>query len=113
MSEGEVDIRPEQVVAPEREQWAPYERVAEMFKVSKHRLRRLLNTGVIEGEKKPVETSKGVRDKWFSTFEKVAVYFQQTKPTPSEAGRRPPRKGMRERGRPKLRFPQQGVVFQA
>jgi hypothetical protein len=67
---------------------------------------------MVEGEKRDAKTSKGVREKWFTTWEQAGDYFLNRKPTPSEAGRRPPREGMSERGRPKS-FRRSGVVFEA
>lgn len=114
MAEGEYFPRPEAIKRkPERKErgWLPYDKVAEIFGVSTHRLRRLLNQKIIDGAKRAVMTSKGKRKKWFTTKKKAALYFFKLKPTPSEAGRRPSKPGKRERGRP-AKIEKEGVVFQ-
>jgi hypothetical protein len=105
---GEILIREKEEKA---KRMLPYKEVLRYLggRLSTHRLRRLLNTGRIKGEKRYRRGQRGYPWMWQTTVEAVKKYLASLK-TPQEYGRmggRPPKKG----GEPGIG--KKGVVYKA
>lgn len=106
MEEGERLARAEAETGAEKEKRPThYLRVVEALgrqglKISRDRLRRLLNTEVIEGEKRRRKGGRGYPEVWFTTAQAVKEYRKKLL-TPQEYGRkggRPPQSKIGKRG---------------
>ena len=84
MSEGEYFPKPEGIEPEKEEQMLPYEQVANRFGLSADRLRRLLNTGRVQGEKLRKQ-GKGYPWRWVTSARAVGRYKTSIK-TPKEYG---------------------------
>jgi len=83
---------------PEKREWLSVAEVARRVKLSSHRLRRLLNTGKLQGEKRRREGSRGYPWVWYTTEEAVSAYLSSVL-SPREYGKRggrPSKKGTRQ-----------------
>ncbi len=90
-----IPIPREARVLKEKEKSKPYERVAEIVGISADRLRRLLNTGRVEGQKVR-KKGKGYPWRWMTSRREVERYQASVK-TPREyglLGGRPKKKGI-------------------
>ncbi len=73
---------------PEKERWLPVSEAARLVGRSSHRIRRLLNTGKIEGEKQRRQgKTKGYPWIWQTTEAAVGKYFSSVL-SPREYGKR-------------------------
>ena len=87
MAEGESIVRPEEIgktAEQEKERRKPYEVVARAVGLSADRLRRLLNTGRVQGEKLR-KKGKGYPWRWVTSARAVEQYKTSLK-TPREYG---------------------------
>jgi hypothetical protein len=84
MTEGEYFPKPEGVEPEKEERQMPYEQVAGRFGLSADRLRRLLNTGRVQGEKLRKQ-GKGYPWRWVTSARAVGRYKTSVK-TPREYG---------------------------
>ncbi len=114
MAEGEYFSQAEgisKVSEKERKRLLPYKEVLKVFgdRLSWHRLRWLLNTGRISGEKRYRKGQRGYPWVWHTTVDAVKIYFSSLK-TPSEYGKMEAKRG--KRGRTRKRIGRKGVVFQ-
>ena len=111
MEQGEVQIPREERESAEALEKKPrhYKEVALHFgdRLSWHRLRRLLNTGKVEGKKvKRGDGERGYPEFWQTTVGAVNRYFENLK-TPQEYGRRGGRPVKEKKG-----VGRRGVVFE-
>ncbi len=90
----------------EKESFLPYKEVVRKFRgrLSWHRLRRLLNTERVRGEKRYRKGVRGYPWVWHTNAREVKKYLVSLK-TPSEYGR------MGGRGKKKVK--KEGVIYQA
>ena len=84
MAEGEYFPKPEGIEPEKEELQMPYEQVAHRFGLSADRLRRLLNTGRVQGEKLRKQ-GKGYPWRWVTSAGAVGRYKASIK-TPKEYG---------------------------
>lgn len=78
----------EKLKQPEKErQLLPIKKVAKMVELSGHRIRRLLNTGKVEGKKVRRKSGKGYPFIWKTTAEEVKRY-RESLLSPREYGKR-------------------------